>query len=50
MTTSVRHFDNREALLSFLTAPGRYPIEVCDGSTTLAAARLLERRIALHPY
>ncbi|MEM7564264.1 MAG: S24 family peptidase [Pseudomonadota bacterium] len=32
MTTSIRHLDNREALLTLLTAPGRYPIEVRDDS------------------
>ena len=32
MTTPIRHFDNREALLALLTAPGRYPMEVRDDS------------------
>lgn len=36
MTTSIRHFDNREALLALLTAPGRYPIEVRDDSMSEA--------------
>ena len=36
MTTSIRHFDNREALLALLTEPGRYPIEVRDDSMTEA--------------
>lgn len=34
MTTSIRHFDDREALLALLTEPGRYPVEVADDSMT----------------
>ena len=36
MTTSIRHYDDREALLALFTAPGRYPIEVCDDSMSEA--------------
>ena len=36
MTISIRHFDNREALLALFTAPGRYPIEVRDDSMSEA--------------
>ena len=34
MTSTIQHLDNREALMTLLTAPGRYPIEVRDDSLT----------------